>query len=813
MAPLKIQALDKDLEVIVLRPLPERESTSQKVHENDENPDSEGTHDVSLTAEEIESSFTQKQPTREEIVAGIEEHRPTETVISKEAHSKIVKSLSRSYLSRQLRSYLRKRLPERAESKQTHKASSSTDQTQSRPITKLAVSSFKSLSNRADSQTGAKTVSKLSQRQVSTASKSILIDAILRQVWGVRTEDEHERLGVIEIHLSRLQWGLLNTREDRVLFATLRNSKFFQRTRFDRDPRRGCLIVRGPRMEAEQVAKLFDTAFAGACSFTIDLARFKAALFGAKTHDFDRRFSQSTLQEIMYMTKTFITYSQADMVLNIAAFYPDRADEARRLVVMMLDRPRNQYNSVIHSPMNSLLAQEPINLDKVLPSWARVGQYVRNSLRNFRSQTKSLHALDTWAKLRPTAVVVQSAKEELRLAQRRLVADESAVQRETSPHWRTKVHKTPWTARFGALLHQQELKESSNKLAKGSHSTGQCSSSSPIFADRIPALLSIASHMVDFQAKGESHRNLVNSRLLAKLIPSPLIDPDVHNTFQLPTIEFEFALCKGNDVYADAGLETHESHFRHLHSFDIGNDSTMVLRTIRATLKETTIDVPMPHSAVDIRFSSQSVIEGNINKLLSLPEVDRFVDSIASSMRAGADLRAAPVLQIPLSRAMIPDGQVSPQHVGAGKTQSLDAGEVAIPYLFAGFEHREAKHLQVGSDHFFRRLSEWTGGWTVEDVEGGVSGGRSTRLATQLNQDPNDAQIETFVDTVLLMSEMINRADTGRLRPLKVMDARAQESTNVLREGPQGRHERGVARPDFTIRKHEVSSEWTPELD
>ena len=310
---LKIKSLDKDSEVIILRDFPEHKTPRPKLRDSQDGEDRQVQQTASQedsTSKDIQASISDKAPpTKDEIIAAIEAHRPIENIIPRAKVEQLKAELSESFLHSQIQLYLRNKLPAHTTQPKDSgptKTKAVTPKKPSDTVKRLSVTPWYPKGGAPISAKRIEDTSLTLRQRLQGLGKQALLDAILRQVWGIQTEAESERLGKVEIVLSPQQWDLLNTREDKALFAALRKPRFFQRTRYDRDPRKGALVIRGPRTEAEQVAKLFETAFAEASSFEVDLNALRKAIATKDAFDLDSRPWKTKLQEIMYLTRSAI---------------------------------------------------------------------------------------------------------------------------------------------------------------------------------------------------------------------------------------------------------------------------------------------------------------------------------------------------------------------------------------------------------------------------------------------------------------------------------------------------------------------------
>ncbi|KAF2152017.1 hypothetical protein K461DRAFT_313778 [Myriangium duriaei CBS 260.36] len=824
---LKIKSLDKDSEIIILRELPEYMARQTPTRKQDDTRDETEAESTGPTTQDIQKLFSEDLPATEEIIASIEQHKPSETVLSQAEYKKTKSILSDSFVSEQLLLYLHKKLPvdpmaiaksnPKSKKRAHHPATNrpGTVELSSAAVTRLAISPWGPSTSKSAGTSKPKPMRPMTRRNLAKSSKTAMLDGIMRQVWGVQTEEENESRGKVEITLSPQQWGLLNTREDKDLFAALRARKFFQRTTFNRDPKKGALIIRGPRSEADLVSKLIEKAFAGASSTEINLKGLEAALYKGRAHDFEVRFSQSKLRDLMYMTRTFIHFDKDRLILEVAGFHKEHVEDATRLLVMMLDMQKLQTNRNIILPQSELLVREPIHVAGALPSWARPNQYTRLRLRYLRSKSSLLEkAHRDWSKAHSGIDVLDQIDKHIGT-----IAEKEIHSAKHATYWKGFMSTTPPVASYGFILKPElgsTIPEPAGIPAQEETVASDVSESAPamedhqapdarlMFVKNVPALPTVMSGFERLTLTELGTRSSVEPRVIAKLIPSPLTENGAEQ-MQYPTISFAFALSpRTPDSFSSLQQQTAErsesqanqllshrvlteSDLDHLveghekqqasqtsgnanvpngsdeqgstdpgiilpYSCDIDDKSKMVLKSIRATIREKKINVPLPDRAVDVQFTTKRIVKGKVKPLLELEEIKAFVDQIMTSMREGTDLRAPATVNIPLVRSML-------------NTKSQRKGTVTVPYFFAGFEHREIRRLRAAEDHkphVPRVVQEMKGGWAITDVEGGVSGGRYIELSAR--QSPEMSK-SAFIESALGMADFIHRVHTGSWRP------------------------------------------------
>ena len=243
--------------------------------------------------------------------------------------------------------------------------------------------------------------------------------------------------------------------------------------------------------------------------------------------------------------------------LQIAAFRKNLVEDAVRLLVMMLDRPRNQSWQNLSLPLTNLLDWEPVYANKVLPSWARSTQYKRRILKDFRSRTNAIAQQRNWRELQDTEVLVEKIKHALRQIEQN-GSDKKSLTPQNSglgQNWDLQYADTHWTARYGFLLTEDRGKTFAADTVEPSVSSDEHkpldqsiasskSDQSSQFAVKVPALTTVLSWFQRVRVQEIESRSSMDPRLIAKLIPSPLARVKGASPAALPAIDFEFVISR-----------------------------------------------------------------------------------------------------------------------------------------------------------------------------------------------------------------------------------------------------------------------------
>ena len=328
---LQIKSLGRESQIIVLRDIVEKAGQQDGERTIDNIQQSAKELNLSLSTEEVAALLLKKEPPPKpaEVDAAIEDHRPQEDVLSRQAFDVAVRALLASYNANQLNQYLHKHAPRHALKKQKKKKPGDSVKTQAiNVVNKTAWYGGKTkitipiAPHSRPSQTGQDvptTKPSIDAKDIAATRRSgPTIDAAIRKrsiaenifrlAWKVQLEEEAEEVGELELLLSPEQWVLLHTRNATDLFRVMRSRTFYQNSSFERDGDRGAIRIVGPRSEAEDIAGLFDAAFKSIKSIDVNLGPLSNVIARAGLRALEQVFTSESLRAVTSITGTSIHY-------------------------------------------------------------------------------------------------------------------------------------------------------------------------------------------------------------------------------------------------------------------------------------------------------------------------------------------------------------------------------------------------------------------------------------------------------------------------------------------------------------------------
>ncbi|PNS16250.1 hypothetical protein CAC42_6357 [Sphaceloma murrayae] len=753
--PLKIKSLDQDSEVIVLRDVPEEpeDSTEEQVlpaeDDVDESPASSDRESGDLLVEGLTPKDT-------ELFAGIEEHRPKETVLSKKKFREAQRAVTAAHTAPQLRKYIKRFEALEA----TRRREGAENETKSVDVSGHTSASKKGdvekvLDNRTILVTpwfrthSAPTVAlspDLKEKEEKVAKKlhktSEILDRLFRKVWKVQVLEDRDASGELEVILQPRQWRLLQTRAATRLFTTLRKGVFYQRVRLDHDIKRGALRVYGPQRQAESLTDLIRQAFQSSCHFSFRLEML-AKVFPHIRQIIPSALGIRQLRQLELATGAVIYHDATSNAIRISAFDQKALREARRLVTAILDlRPKGKVERL--GSAGAKTSDIPYHASSSLPLSTRAQEWIR---RVRPSTTREGVATDD-SKI--TGRLRSSSEKPSRLRK----GDEQALCRvlqrgSNTPLtklkgqlWSVPKEQATWLASFGSLL---------TKPSKKSQPTDS-KTADVHFHRSMPRLATILSWFRSLPSTQDQDAGALANQLVVKLSPTVQLGSQITNVLHFPTLEIVF-----NIIQAGA----------------TGNP-TIALTSVNATLNQNTCLVDLPDQSVDLEFSRSTDAIADTGKLLEDQAFKSYVESVVRSMEHDKELQAPSSLNV-----VVPKIPQSPMTSAGGSrkkskangsssstgtvAETLDENELA--YSFMGFEFRFHRRIEPDIECMPPHLVEETDSWSVTDVEGGLVGGKRNEVV--LEQGPGSQDLQGFVKRAFSMAEFITAAHRGEIKPLK----------------------------------------------
>jgi hypothetical protein len=749
---LSISSLGQDSEVIVLRDLHE-----PRLHRNKPDPHTLELDDAEpkppvLTASDIQNMSGRRaiRPQAQEVFESIEDLRPVGGVfvVTKDEFQAKFTALAKGYTIGQLKGYLvQKNTAARLGTSNAKLSSSVQQETDPTEIT-TGNGELQDLKRTAWHVGTTPITKRLPMVNFSIQlgrkmnNKEDVIEAILRHAWTLGVDEEKTTVGELEFLLSPMQFGLLLTKNSRTLQPLLESSKFYKNSRFQLHQAEHVIRVVGPQAEAEAIAHILTEAYAPAKSVDMDLETFDAVLIsGSSLQDI---FSSAQLTRIMQLTRTFVRYDVDAKRLQIASFADVAINDAHRLLLALLDmrrrgRVRKIYDS--HNPEDCRL--EPVSTTKDLPSFARylnLGRWVTSSSkhkRSFADQTpldaEHDHASDKSAERHDeSAGSIRLAlnshspiiREAFATMDSFIESSEDALDTDVSI-WPKRPPYDFWKARIGLSLHNDET-EAAYPDAQGLqvYDTQHARYQEQIFTYKVPGLVGLLSSIPYNDPQKEAREK--RTRLLARLVPSPLEQAGVLSSTAYPVIQVRF--------YVEAASKSQLSEADVF--ADLPDGKRIVFQDMRAIIRTDIVQLNLPSHPADMRFEREQRLVSRT--AITDAGIRSFVDAIFQSMKNDAVLRAPPALQIPIPQTVVKSLHkkvpVRLRQAARGlrsqawSKEASKSGIVPVKYLFAGFEYQESRDFDLGDLAPHHRAN-------IRSTEAGVTGGRSLDLSLLYDEE------------------------------------------------------------------------------
>jgi hypothetical protein len=447
----------------------------------------------------------------------------------------------------------------------------------------------------------------------------------------------------------------------------------------------------------------------------------------------------------MQLTRTFVSHDVDAKRLQIASFADVAINDAHRLLLALLDmRRRGRVRQIYDSQNPEDCRLEPVSTTKDLPSFARylnLGRWVTSSSkhkRSFADQTpldaehdrasdKSAERHDVSAgpphlSLNSYSPIIRKAFETMSPY---IKSSEDALDTNVSI-WPKRPAYDFWKARIGLSLHNDET-EATYPDSQGLHvvDTQNARYHQQIFTYKVPGLVGLLSSIPYNDPRKEAREK--RTRLLARLIPSPLEQAGIMSSTAFPMIQVRFYIeassrsrLSETDVFAD-----------------LPDGKRIVFQDMRAIIRTDIVQLNLPSHPADIQFEREQRLVSR--DAITDAGIRSFVDAIFESMKNDAVLRAPPALQIPIPQTVVTPARrqnlpVKLRQAGrcleaqVWSKEASKSGIVPVKYLFAGFEYQESRDFDLGELAPYHRAN-------IRSTEAGVTGGRRLDLSLLYDEE------------------------------------------------------------------------------
>jgi hypothetical protein len=798
---LSISSLGQDSEVIVLRDLHEPRPQKKKPDHHVLEPDNAEPKPPVLTGSDIENMSGRRaiRPQAQEVFESIDDLRPPGGVFSipKDEFQTIFAALGKRYTIGQLKSYLIQKTSRARVGSSKARASRPVSSVQEETDTIEITTSNGELQDlkRTAWHVGTTPIAKRlpainfslhAGRKMN--NKEDVIESILRHAWTLGIDEEKTAVGELEFLLSPMQFGLLLTKNSRTLQPLLESTKYYTDSRFQLHQADHVIRVVGPQAQAETIAHALTQAYAPAKSADIDLHTFELTL-GSSLQD---TLSSAQLTRIMQLTRTCVRLDVDAKRLRIASFADTAINDAHRLLIALLDtrRRRTRFTQIYDSHSTGDCRLEPVPTTKDLPSFARylqLGRWVTSSSKqeqasadqplldtrkdhagNKSAEKRNVNAGSTHPPLYVRSPIIGKAYETMKS---HLDSSDNAHDTNVSI-WPTRPSSDFWKARIGTSLHSDEA-ETTYPGDQGIHvnDTIMPRYHQQAFTCKVPGLVGLLSSIPrNDQTKDFRERR---TRLIARLIPSPLEQAGMMASRAYPAIEIRFYIVPssqsrlgGAKVFAD-----------------LPDGRRIIFQGIRAIIHTDVVQLNLPSQPADIQFERERRLVSR--DATTNAGIKSFIDAIFESIKNDAVLRAPPALWIPIPQTIVtPMLKSYPPNLReaarsleaqAWSKEATKSGIVPVKYLFAGFEYQEPQPIDLGELAPHHRAD-------LRSIEAGVTGGRRLDL-TLLPDDPDQAH-RGADSTVIrrLIDASVNVMNALAKPPIKEQTSRPQSRRELRKE-------------------------------
>ena len=794
---LATASLGKPSEVIVLRDVVEQPAKRRSigVEENGVHSRAEKTIEAVAIASKLEEGLGSDE---DEVNASIEELRPENLVVDKQAWKELEKQLLEGYNLPQLVKYLsRASRVAHAETAAANVIGSSN---------KMHATSWYPGRTPMEHRLGRTMI----EKREPAKSKAKAAKRILRSAWGVTTDTEASQLGEIELHGHPWHLSLLFDvkRNGVTTFEAFIDSPLLSRTSEVRARKEDNVVrITARKGDAEEIAHRVQRKLAQVTRDELDLTAFAPLLKQSGwPSTLAELFSKENLDYITERTKSvFEILEGGRLAIHSVADHTLDSAHAGRLLLSLLDLP---------SPTTCFdikIVDERRDIAPAITSQqslAKVRRLVFPAMDLHRR-----HRSADWCRLAVPVTKSRERRDGSKIIKNSQTAQDAATCHKVTwlPWWQSMIKRTAdaletsrpatrqavsdyagwaedmqsaWTVRFGAVL---RLEETSPSHAGSSRSAPLPNGRSPtkkstLFHDQVTGLLPLLSNFMPIQMNalltsntlatgtvGQSTQTSPDRRLIVHLSPSPFTHGGVKALHTIPRIAMDWIL-------PDATLS------------GLPMDSTPHLSGVVATWNRQELEVAVPAQTADLSFArgrSMSLNKDAWSSNGQISEVIRRVQESLQSKDGGLPATAHVDVDLPSTHQ-----------------DSVDSEPVTdrpVPYYISQYEHvtsvdyvplRDEARL-ARMDKEVRSLAQhWPDSMVLRcrEVNAGAFGGRRTEVKllrvsqdtiikneaaavekndstpeSEVNRKPESAELQ-LVDTAMTLLRLMTRASYGELR-------------------------------------------------
>ncbi|KAI9702212.1 MAG: hypothetical protein M1820_006294 [Bogoriella megaspora] len=679
-APLKIDSLGKQTEVIILRDADVDRSQEQPAWRSARG-ERKGKKEP-LSQENIMSIVESEDqaPDQEQIDKNIEELRRsmgavpgTDIHTTKSEFDEVFGILYNGYTIQQLAGYLRT------------VGEQSSPSTQSQIPHSIRKSIWKpgttSLSERLPSETDS-----IVEPSGQKTQKGLLVDKIMRHVWNVHIQEIEENFGQLELTMRRWQKTLLTLGDNPVLESVGRARK--AKIQLVKDAKQDIIRITADFRTAQNTARDLINLLSNVCSRHVDLQPFKEYWDRSSAHQTQMPvFHPRLVAQIAQTTKTHVHVSN-NTVITINGLDQGGVEDAQRMILSLITPPRRAGSDVFIDRSQAVIRNilpfsgRPFNRTNIM--------FVRHSgAFPHVSRTKGLGG----AIRQGVAETEKPTPESLRKKLLDTISIESPASQslfrlgsDTAKSWNLITDKVV-SATVGQILESFEgplriTSPSKDKKKQSPRASRINFDKGVTFSSDVPGLLPFLSSLGRPAKKYRTTLELV-------LLPSPFTHTGPVALQQYPEVRIHFKVTP----------------------------TSLDLHGIYATAKKSATYAAMLSFAADLKVENEVLLAGS-RSLSKHPDLRRYCNELKKSFLEGNEtkLRAPFTLRLPVPRVSDKaKTKTSPKNkTGTTKTHTE---EHTIEYTLAELKQRQS----IGFEFEGFRLM-------YTSIEGGKIGGNQDEL-------------------------------------------------------------------------------------
>jgi hypothetical protein len=710
---------------------------------------------LSLTPEEIKAALsgTGQAPDDEEVTKSIDALRPQAPVLEENEYERLIKELLDSYNLKQLSRYLSQSL------KSHHASMTVVRELQYRSRTGRSPNAIRTISfTRSRWQPGR---TPLNERRLLAVpappeprgkplgSKGRAAERIVRVAWEITQKKEEQSMGELEIQM--LPWALAIffdvTSYGKPMYQTLIEPPLLLRRSEIRPYRLDNVIrITARRQDAEEIATQLENKvlLIGKQVIQIDKLLRTGGVTYPKGQSL-QHFRQQDLDEISRLTHS-IFMQQSDGSIGIYSFRQSDRENARRLLLSLLDLPSRNVTRMTSGPSIERPTEAgPASL-ALVPVFPDRGVH-------FRDRSKKLaRAVLPVRRAMPTTSATTSYGDQADGISRRIssLIESFDRQKEEEPvatterpsdssvYWAGRPFKTSntWWVHLGLLLEEATPEKSGlllqdKSLHIATDGTAQRPSEKSVLLRQVPGYETLLSY---FEPNRRPPLKTFGGAERSPQAPYDLIARKSTIVAHFMPNVFSHSGARALGLYPKLELTMHRRYVA-----DSG-ETELKIDSLRATIGEHHIDVPLPDRAVDVRLVRKISAYAHLPAVLADPQVQQFVTALKESANSKGALQGTTEVTLKMP------GWMAEEDIAIRTAQDDSLPEIGVPYLFERFEQVQSTGFTKNTMALDKRAEHNTAIHAFNDsfpnnarlqyseIEAGDIGGRQTEISFKVHK-------------------------------------------------------------------------------